>query len=636
MADLKSRLRQLDRLDAPDLWERATRIDPSPSSDADLATHRTQKRIVAGVVAAAVFIAAGAFAQQAFRTAPNGPLNTIPSSIDGTILWPERTEAALEATQAAIDAGDSSVQWRLDPREVATRFAEQVLGWGKPEGRYAVDVIHNLGPTGSPLVVTLDRYAIPCPSPAPGTVSYCPPPFQGERLELEQPATSGNAGAWSVTEVQASDIQLEVHRGDAVSEGSSIGGSITFPEQFSSADATPRVLGHAGIRIGTDDACFIEPTTDDADSDFSLDASIPSQSDDACGVAPASYVWAATEPYPDVMGYAPDPDPLYASTKEAYAGDTPFIVYALTAVPMTVSNYPSETAAPTAPSSIATPGPDTTDSPSFRLTSSALLPGGRLRCTATFPSDTIAPGEETDVRFVETNVSDGAITIDEGVNGDNGWLLVSSDGSQGVDSSLAHEGIEGPPPFQRNLEPGESARVYPWQVDIIWPGPLEVTPVCLGEPLPPLTLQVASTTPPVDTDTALSSALAWTGSAFSDCAPSAEGGWTVGTMQPPAGGGSFDVRCGAWVDERPGFDVVVLALVSPPDAPEIDLSLLPSRIEAVPYFDLPPSSGTSISWWVLVVTSDDAVVTHQYGIRQCSNSNAYGSQVATPCGASEG
>jgi hypothetical protein len=621
MADLKTRLRHLDRLDAPDIWERATSIQPPRTPDVEAPSRATRRRVVAGVVAAVVFIAAGAFAQQAFRETSRGPFGFVPSSIDGYVLWPERTGADLKATQALADADDPDVAWRLDPKEVATRFAEQVLAWGTPAGRYAVDVhtVPTDGPVSS-LTVTLDRITPPCPSPPPGSDSFCPPPFQGERLQLEQMGTVGDRGVWSVTEVRASGIHLELAAGDSLPDGSSIPSTITFPSQFSSPDATPRVFGTAGVTIGTSQDCFAESTNEYADDNFSLDVSIPSGSTNDCGIAPASYAWAAIEPAPGVVGYGPDPDPLYASTKDADAGNTPFTVFALTAVPMLVSNRPRETSSPMSTHQTTSSTSTATSTTGTPTTSSSLIEHGTIRCTATFPSDTIRPGEETDVRFVETNVSDGTVTARDGVNGDNGWLLVSSGGSQVADSSLAHEGIIGPAPLLTKLAPGESAKVFAWQTNIIWPGPLEVTPVCLGEPLPPITLQVAATTAPQSAEAAVSSALAEAGDWFGTCKPSTDG-WTTGRIVFPGPMEPFDVRCGAWVGEQPGFDVVVLAVVAPPDAPD-----------AVPYFDIHPPSPFSISWWVVVVTSDNAMVTHQYGVRQCQGSSQYGSHVVTPCG----
>jgi hypothetical protein len=56
--------------------------------------------------------------------------------------------------------------------------------------------------------------------------------------------------------------------------------------------------------------------------------------------------------------------------------------------------------------------------------------------------------------------------------------------------------------------------------------------------------------------------------------------------------------------ENPGFDTVVLGIVSPPDAPSVDLGQLVDKIEAVPFLDLPPHESVAISWWVYVVTRD--------------------------------
>src|SRR3954453_2562441 len=89
--------------------------------------HSTVKRVVTGVVAFAVFALAGVFAWHAFRPDEHGSTAGTPGDVAGTLIWPERTDAGLAATQAQADSGDGSVSWRLDPKQVATHFAEDVL-----------------------------------------------------------------------------------------------------------------------------------------------------------------------------------------------------------------------------------------------------------------------------------------------------------------------------------------------------------------------------------------------------------------------------------------------------------------------------------------------------------------------------
>jgi hypothetical protein len=561
---------------------------------------------VSAAVALAVFVAAGAFAWNAFRPDPTpGIIPTSPASIDGTILWPERTGSDLEAVQQRADQGDPSTGWRLDPEQVTVRFAEQVLGWGEPEGRYAITASPDISAPGT-AEFSLDRYAVPCPSPPPdSTLSNCPPPFERESVVLGQKATIGEGGIWSVTQTVATHMRLNVEPGDHLADGSRIGGALDF------AQYDPPTVGTAGSQIGTEGDCFIGSSQPQSGA-FTLAVRFPEGI--SCGSQPA-YAWAATEPSGQVKGLQ-SPDPFLSSSSDQRT------LYGLTAAPFIVGSEPSATA---------TPPPSAGTSPSTSvLTSSGLVAGGTLRCTATFPRDTIEPGDETAVRFRATNVSDSAVTAHEGINGDNGWLLLDSGGQRVVDASLAHEGIAGPPPTLKRLAPGESADVYAWQVHVIWPGPLEVTPVCLGKQLPTVTLQVAATTAPEGVEAAVASALSKAGDPFGTCTPPVDG-WGTGTLTFPGFLDPIDIRCGVSVVEHPGFDVLTLAMVAPPTAPDIDLSSLSSKIEAVPWFDVPRSSEIAVNWWVVVVTSNDAVITHQFGVRQCLDSASYAVHLAVPC-----
>jgi hypothetical protein len=138
MTDAKSRLRPLDRLETPDLWRRATTVDPRSEMDEVASGHRSSKRWIAGIVAFAVFIAAGAFAWQALR--PVTRPETAQGPIDGSILWPERTAAALASTQSLAD-GRSGVAWRLGAR--GRNPIRRRLGWGTPDAGYVVSVPDN-------------------------------------------------------------------------------------------------------------------------------------------------------------------------------------------------------------------------------------------------------------------------------------------------------------------------------------------------------------------------------------------------------------------------------------------------------------------------------------------------------------
>jgi hypothetical protein len=208
---------------------------------------RSPKRSIAGIVAFAVFIAAGAFAWQALR--PIMWPETALGPIEGTILWPERTTAALASAQSLADSGDPSVAWRLDPTEVATRFAEFVLGWGSPGSGYTVSTTQE-GAAAATVVVS--RLPVHCPVLAPGTTASCPPPFAEETLALRQAGTLGETGVWSVASVRASGLDLKLDPGDVIQNGGTIEARWHLP---ATGEAVEGFAASAGYAIGPGYPC---------------------------------------------------------------------------------------------------------------------------------------------------------------------------------------------------------------------------------------------------------------------------------------------------------------------------------------------------------------------------------------------
>jgi hypothetical protein len=349
MTDARSRLRHLDRLDTPDVWLLATTFDPRPEKDEAASGHRSSKRSIAGIVAFAVFIAAGAFAWQAFR--PVTRPGTALGPIEGTILWPERTTATLAATQSLADSHDPSVAWRLDPGEIATRFAEDVLGWGAPQTGYVVSVADE---EAGAATVTLTRTPPPCPSPLPGATSTCPLPFAEERLTLRQAGTTGEAGVWSVTSVRASGLDLELDPGDVIRNDGTIQARWQLPAV--AGDAVEGFAVSTGYEMGPGYPCEgggrEGPIRSDGSTRIAVYTSPGALAGTDCGPSPASYVWIATSVIPRGQGSAtgmflPVPFPQGSQTPT-----TPTTVrfYGLTVVPMLISlpetapTSPSETA----------------------------------------------------------------------------------------------------------------------------------------------------------------------------------------------------------------------------------------------------------------------------------------------------
>jgi hypothetical protein len=213
--------------------------------------------------------------------------------------------------------------------------------------------------------------------------------------------------------------------------------------------------------------------------------------------------------------------------------------------------------------------------------------------------------------------------------------LISSGGQQVVDTNQEHVGIIGPAPAPTQLAPGDSAPISTEDTPVIWDGPLDITPMCMGTAMPPITLAVANPGALPQPVSALQQALADTGNAFENCTPTVDGSWVTGqTGGDPTGGqttATLDARCAALVQMHDGFDVVVLAIVWPPHAPDIDLAKLPGAIQAVPKLDLPDGTTMAMAWWVYVVTRDGTNKVQRQSVALCPNSSSSGSGVVAAC-----
>jgi hypothetical protein len=335
MTDAKSRLRPLDRLETPDLWRRATTLDPRSEMDEVASGHRSPKRSIAGIVAFAVFIAAGAFAWQALHpvTRPEAAFGPI----EGTILWPERTTAALASAQSLADSGDPSVAWRLDPNEVATRFAEFVLGWGSPGSGYTVSTTQE---GASAATVVVSRLPVHCPALAPRTTASCPPPFAEETLTLRQAGRLGETGVWSVASVRASGLDLKLDPGDVIQNGGTIEARWHLP---AAGRAVEGFAASAGYEMGPGYPCGGGERRGPIRSDGSIRIDVYSTPGALfgthCGPLPASYAWIATSVIPRVPRGEGNsmffPVPLYQGSSTPTPPTS--VLYGLTVVPMLVS-----------------------------------------------------------------------------------------------------------------------------------------------------------------------------------------------------------------------------------------------------------------------------------------------------------
>jgi hypothetical protein len=332
-------LRGLDDVDPDDAVYRRAAQGPSHPGVPDGPSPR--KRIVAGITAFAVFALAAGFAWQALRPSngmtpaqpPPSPGSLVPLGADGSTLWPEMTAAEISDAQARADAGE--LPWRLDPKEVATRFASEVLGWDASS--YEINMTSSTIQHANVIAMTarLTRYALPCPSPPPGQpmAAFCA--GGAEDLFLGQPGTSGDGGIWSVVSVSAPDASVDASAGQVISNGGS-------------------VMAHLDVFDGLNGAAGFKDCGGASAQDVTgQNTSIGVQAASPCP-SPAGFVWIASSP-----------DPLNGSVLyDPMNGDAAFVAFAAVPIVVSLENVSPGTPTPTGTSTYTDPAGWTVTFPS--------------------------------------------------------------------------------------------------------------------------------------------------------------------------------------------------------------------------------------------------------------------------------
>ena len=272
---------------------------------------KTSTRIITAVAAFAVFaLAISVFAIPALRLqgtgAAGGGTGLFP-------LWPVRTTDQLRDLQSAADAGNAS--WALDSDAVATRFAQQVLGW---ENVYTDRIqsdcqVTILEPSTGTIIYPSASASLPGPVPIAcadvrwgistpsstlpmsvsvgddgGFVSYSigrcsvdqqclSKPFQ--QVTVYQPLAQGPGQIWAVYSAQHMWAHLSVVAGQTLRSGAGIAG--TFE------DANP-ALGFASCGTSGGSSRYEEMIPGDR---ITLDTQLDPSA--ACEGEQPGYVWGA-------------------------------------------------------------------------------------------------------------------------------------------------------------------------------------------------------------------------------------------------------------------------------------------------------------------------------------------------------
>ena len=208
------------------------------------------------------------------------------------------------------------------------------------------------------------------------------------------------------------------------------------------------------------------------------------------------------------------------------------------------------------------------------ITESEHTKHGELRCTVTFPSATLQPGEQTGGRMKVTNTTDHDVMFYVGfraasivVRDDSGTTLVDT----------AYWPFPSPAPYPVTLPAHRTRQLGLADTVVRWPGTLVITPVCdVGQRHPlhmnPIGFAVAVPPDPPDEQAALDAALGTTAGLFDNCSPLPNGGPVIGSLDPWATlGKALGASCRATVEQEPGFSVVNIVWESPASLPTIDL-----------------------------------------------------------------
>jgi hypothetical protein len=228
------------------------------------------------------------------------------------------------------------------------------------------------------------------------------------------------------------------------------------------------------------------------------------------------------------------------------------------------------------------------------------------------------------VRFQVTNVTDSPVTVTAGTNGDAGWLSYRVGDTVVADTARMHDGIIGPAPMERAVDPGASFTIEEMDPPVRWGGSLTIVPMCMNRALPPVRVTSIGAGAPA-TEAAVALANEAIAGRFDACLP------------PPGGSvtGSFPIeaaRCESSVRSDDGFDVVTLVAVLPPSAPAVPMDELATTLAAVPMDVLTERDvHYGINWWVVVVTGGSASQVYHGAVSHCGGTFSAGGNGLAHC-----
>jgi len=239
--------------------------------------------------------------------------------------------------------------------------------------------------------------------------------------------------------------------------------------------------------------------------------------------------------------------------------------------------------------------------------SSRLLLDGRVRCTATV-KEQVGVGHALNVTFTLRNVSRHAVTVRLWVFSSM-FTLNAADGTT-YDTAAPYEAFPGiPPPFPKKLRRGATLHLAAQRVRVRWRGPLRITPMCLGRPLPVLRVRVTEPWPGPAESAAVGEVVAAAGHLLDHCRPQTPGVPVQGQIYPPSGAAPpMDAQCSVSLSWDGDFIQAQVLVLVPPDLQGVEVfqpyeTLWPIS-EFLPLAASPPYEAIA---WEFVVTGYRAI-----------------------------
>jgi hypothetical protein len=210
-----------------------------------------------------------------------------------------------------------------------------------------------------------------------------------------------------------------------------------------------------------------------------------------------------------------------------------------------------------------TPGPSRARISATAVTSSRLILGGRVRCTATVP-DSVEAGSPLGLKFAVRNVSNRTVSVP--LTGGGLWLVVRAADGTTYDTRVPLRNEIGPLVAAAPIAPDTTKRVA-WvgkYLRVRWRGPLRVTPGCGTTALPTLTVAVKAPGAPTDERAAVAEVVAASGHLLDHCRPERAGVAVQGQIYPPTGSTPrMSASCSVSLRREGQFLVAQVLIASP-------------------------------------------------------------------------